>query len=183
MASSPKRTFYSVCGQLTRRVRDSERYLSTGTALRSPAEHFTSPRWVCLAQSRSENERPPYTFHGWFTRTSICMLRCLLAIGIRRHGPTSESFEMIIAIDNPGDMQIIFCWHWTGTFVSQLARTTVWITYNAAWQIRPKKHLDSAWKACVAKDLAFHASPRLGGLQETSRAAQSPWRWASGLLG
>ena len=37
----------------------------------------------------------------------------------------------------------------------------------------PKTSSDSAWEACVAKDLAFHASPRLGSLQETSRAAQS----------
>lgn len=56
------------------------------------------------------------------------------------------------------------------------------MAYNAAWQIRRKHFWIPPGRACVAKDLAFHASPRLGSLQGTSRAAQSPWRWGAGLL-
>jgi hypothetical protein len=53
---------------------------------------------------------------------------------------------------------------------------------NAAWQIRRKHFWIPPGRLALRKDLAFHASPRLGSLQGTSHAAQSLWRWAAGLL-
>jgi len=47
----------------------------------------------------------------------------------------------------------------------------------------PKTSSDSAREACIAKDLAFHASLRLGSLSGDLSRRSIAVRWAAGLLG
>jgi hypothetical protein len=141
-----------------------------------PRLHSTKARmgeihFVCLAQSPSENQRLRR-----FTRTSICMVRYLVAIGIRRHGPTSESFEIIIAIDNLGDIHIEH---------ELFSPAQGAVTMDRRIRVTTRKDPQCAWHTMrrgKSTSNIFHASPRLGSLQGTSRAAQSPWRWVAGLF-